>query len=150
MVSIYSGIMSYKASLFGFWIPIKDDDSAYYAAKMSGLPVFLLGLSLYVMAFAFVTIENPILFSLSLLLALFLKYSGLRIHGGNFRTLPVSVGVWLIYAVLASYYAGFHTSPYITVYSASTLLSFLIALLAISGLRGWWYLKKRETEPADN
>ena len=37
--------MEHEEPPFEFWIPVKDRASATYAAKMSGFPVFLMGLS---------------------------------------------------------------------------------------------------------
>lgn len=39
--------MKQQGAVFGFWMPVIDEESAAYAVKMSGLPLFLVGLNTF-------------------------------------------------------------------------------------------------------
>ena len=41
----------FKEPRFGFWFPIVGRESAKYAVKMSGLPIFLMGIILIIQGF---------------------------------------------------------------------------------------------------
>jgi len=133
--------MEHEEPPFGFWIPVKDHASANYAAKMSGLPVFLMGLSFVFLGGLFL-IENKFsaqgLYNLITVLGgLFLIFSGLQIRKLKFKTLPISIAIWLGLNLLGFMVAGF---------GIGSILTLLIGILAISGLRGWYWLREH---PAD-
>ncbi len=132
--------MEHKEPAFGFWIPVTDRASAQYAAKMSGLPVFLLGLSFLSIGLVQIVSTGVSKFQLiGGIIALcggFLVFSGLRIRALRFRTLPFTVGLWLVLNIVSIYISGF---------GLGTILPLLIGLMAACGLRGWWWLRKAET-----
>jgi len=133
--------MEHEEPPFGFWIPVKNRASANYAAKMSGLPVFLMGLSFVFLGGLFL-IENKFsaqgLYNLITVLGgLFLIFSGLQIRKLKFKTLPISVGLWLVLNIIGVLASEF---------SFGNIITILIGILAISGLRGWFWLREH---PAD-
>ena len=125
---------------WGFWIPIRSEASAHYAAKMSGLPVFMLGLSVLMFGLQFAVLRIWLAAGIALLTALFLLVSGLRIRSGKFTLLPISVGFWLIVMVLGLVQTGLAPTMVAVI---STALNLIIGLLALSGLRGWWWLRSK-------
>jgi len=129
--------MAHKDSPFGFWIPVTDRPSAEYAAKMSGLPVFLMGLSFIIMAVfqLFLSRAQPIVIISAILIlgGAILMYLGLQIRNLKFGVLPFSIGIWFVLNLLGIASGGF---------GYSTILTLLIGILAISGLRGWLWLKR--------
>jgi len=128
---------------FGFWVPVTDRPSAEYAAKMSGFPVFLVGIIFFIMAviqFMFLvgaeTIDiviNIVVLSLTLLFAIYLIVSGLLIRSLKFQTLPISIAIWLMLQIWGVFSLGI---------GVSTIFTVLLGLMAISGLRGWLWLRK--------
>lgn len=132
--------MPHKEPAWGFWIPVTDRASAEYAAKMSGLPVFLMGLSFLAIAvLQLIYVQTPVLQIIGVLILLgsiFLIYSGLQIRKLKFMTLPISVGLWLILNILGLVTTGV---------GVGTVLTLLIGLMAVCGLRGWFWLKRNPT-----
>ena len=133
--------MEYEEPPFGFWIPVKDRASATYAAKMSGFPVFLMGLSFGFLGGLFF-IENKFsaqgLYNLITVLGgLFLIFSGLQIRKLKFQTLPISVGLWWILNIIGVLASEF---------SFGIIITILIGLLAISGLRAWFWLREHSAD----
>lgn len=131
--------MSFKEPKWGFWIAVKDYESAAYAAKMSGLPVFLLGISFLFTGIIKIAAGLPISASLYWgamgIAGMFFIFSGLQIRKQKFQTLPLSVALWLLLTAIGlviSMRAG----------GVSNLVNLLISLLTISGLRGWWWLRE--------
>lgn len=131
----------FKEPKWGFWIPVKDRQSATYAAKMSGFPVFLSGFSLLLQSNLVFPLRNGTKFSFLILglgitiCGLFFIISALKIRKHKFATLPVSVGLWL----------GFTTLSMLLVPHALKIMNIIIGLLCVSGLRGWWWLKQNPT-----
>ncbi len=130
-------VMAFKESPFGFWIPVTDKESAEYAAKMSGLPIFLLGLNFCALALVQVFVPQPALIYAAyfcfFIFGLFLIFSGLRIRKQKFGTLPVSLGLWLFLNLVGVLIIGV---------GIGTIITLLIGLLAVSGLRGWLWLRR--------
>lgn len=118
---------------WGFWIPVKDDNSARYAAKMAGLPVFLMGLSFIVPTLFHFANTRPIVGGAYLLAMVFFVAAGLLIRKGRFGFLPVSVGLWIAVTTYAYAQSGL---------TMSIFLSITIGLVAMSGLRGWLWLQR--------
>ncbi|MEP3891181.1 MAG: hypothetical protein ABJN69_12035 [Hellea sp.] len=132
---------------WGFWIPVRNEASAHYAAKMSGLPVFMLGLSVLMFGLQFAGLRIWLAAGIALLTALFLLVSGLRIRSGKFGLLPISVGLWLIVMVIGVVPTSLAPT---TAAVISTILNLIIGLLALSGLRGWWWLRSERRVDAGN
>ena len=130
---------------FGFWIPVKDRPSAEYAAKMSGLPIFLMGIVFFIVAAiqlmflvgaeTFDIVDNIVVPSFTLLFAIYLIVSGLLIRNLKFQTLPISIAIWFILQIGGVLSSGI---------GVSTLFTVLLGLIAISGLRGWSWLRKNQ------
>ena len=130
---------------FGFWISVTDKPSAEYAAKMSGFPIFLMGIVFFIMAAiqlmflvgaeTFDIVDNIVVPSFTLLFAIYLIVSGLLIRNLKFQTLPISIAVWFILQIGGVLSSGI---------GVSTLFTVLLGLMAISGLRGWSWLRKNQ------
>lgn len=133
----------YQEPALGFWISVKNRPSAEYAAKMSGFPVFLMGIVFFISAviqFMFLVgaetvdlVINIVVPSLILLFSIYLIVSGLLIRKLKFQTLPISIAIWFILQIWGIYASGI---------GVSTIFTVLLGLMAISGLRGWSWLKK--------
>lgn len=140
----------------GFWVFIRDTESAAYAAKMSGLPLFLTGLGLLGLVLAEIIAQdqhNPRVYSLLLAASLFVG-AGLAIRMRVFDIVPIATTLFLIAcairivvaALLIMEAPGGHTAYVLA--SAVDLMwalpSILCALMMISGLRGWNYLRRHK------
>ncbi|HEX8045236.1 hypothetical protein, partial [Rhizobium sp.] len=80
-----------------YWIRISDHKSATYAARMSGLPIFLAGLSTTALALANGSWDNgPITPLLTIAFGLFIAAVGWRIRAGAFRVIPIIMPLYLI------------------------------------------------------
>lgn len=134
--------MAFKEPRWGFWVPVKDKESAEYASKMSGLPVFILGLNFLFSGLYLLIKKIEILYATGVTLSgIFFLISALQIKKYKFKTLPMSVTLWLVITTVATLFMGIN---------ASTIINILIGLLAISGLRGWWWLTRNPVlEPED-
>jgi hypothetical protein len=110
------------------------------AVRMAGLPVFLMGgLSLLagltmwaeVSTMGDVTINYwPIAIATALGAALLVL--GLALRSGRAKLVPLAAGLTLVNAA-----ATLWASPFWAI-----AVQVLAALLALSGLRGWWWLRK--------
>ena len=106
--------MAFKEPKWGFWIPVRDRQSAEYAAKMSGLLVFLMGLNFVFVGSLILNSSDEasehiigILMALSGILFLI---SGVRIRKLKFETLPVTVPLWVIITTLNIFFMNYTQS----------------------------------------
>jgi len=76
---------------------------------------------------------NIVVPSLTLLFAIYLIVSGLLIRSLKFQTLPISIAIWLVLQIWGVFSSGI---------GVSTIFTVLLGLMAISGLRGWLWLRK--------
>ncbi|MDK4738417.1 hypothetical protein PH547_05980 [Rhizobium sp. CNPSo 3464] len=128
--------MSEKDGQRWYWIRISDHESATYAARMSGLPIFLAGLSTAVLALTNGSRNNdPIAVILTVALGLFISAVGWRIRAGSFRVIPIVMPLYLINLA-----ANALLFPIV-----GSVLAILYILLAIAGIRGWWWLRRNPT-----
>ena len=118
---------------WGFWLPVKDRASATYAAKISGLIVFLMGITHLVVGLAMLTGEIPLFGAAIAIFGALCTVSGILARKLDFRTLPLTLITWIILTIIG----GSITGP-----NWGLLLNAIIGLVAISGLRGWWWLRK--------
>jgi len=126
--------MAEAQNRFGFWIPVHDRASAMYAVWMSGLPVFLIGLSLVLSGL--VLLVDPVsAMGLGWVLAaaaLPLIAIGLRLRAGRAWLAPVACALFL-----GTFAAEIWLMP-----TWGLVVRGLVALIALSGLRGWWWLRR--------
>lgn len=125
----------------GFWVPIRDRDSALYAIRMTGLPVFLIGLTLVLSgALSLADPLRPPLWGAILLgLAVAFIAAGLALRAGKRWLVPPAAAIVLILVLVEAFFVP----------SWALVLRGLIALMAISGLRGWLWLRRHRARPAD-
>ncbi|PVA09483.1 hypothetical protein DC366_13940 [Pelagivirga sediminicola] len=126
--------MAERTNRWGFWARIDDRTSAMDAVRMSGLPVFLIGLTL--MISGAVILMDPVGASGNgwSLLALSVPFValGLALRGGAAALAPLASAVFIVMVAIEAWLAP----------SWGLLVRLLIGLVAISGLRGWWWLRK--------
>lgn len=118
---------------WGFWLPVKDRASATYAAKISGLIVFLMGISHLIVGLAMLTGEIPLFGAAIAIFGSLCTVSGIFARKLNFRSLPFTLVIWIILTI---------ASVFVTGLGWGLLLNAILGLVAISGLRGWWWLRK--------
>lgn len=124
----------------GYWPRITDRGNAMAAVRMAGLPVFLVGpqmvlfagvTMLTVMASG-LTITRPLPVMLPLLAGLTLAALGLALRAGRAGLVPLAALLTLVNTALSVALQPLWVLP----------VQAMMALLAISGLRGWWWLRK--------
>ena len=125
---------------FGPWARVTDCHSAGLSERMAGLPVFLLGLiSVQTAGMVLLTgagFDTPVTAPYPLLIGvasgLALIGLGLALRGCNAALVPLAALLTLANAALTLWIAALWT----------LLVQAIIVLVAISGLRGWWWLRK--------
>ncbi len=130
-------------ALFGYWITIRDAASARYAVRMAGLPVLLIAanalLAATIMAVTLATLDAPIGRNTLILLGL-LVVAGLALGSIAFA-LRAGRATALVPAATTLSIAAFAVQAMV---SPPWLLIVpgLAVLLALSGLRGWFWLHR--------
>lgn len=130
--------------LFGFWLPVHDEPSARDAVRMSGLPVLIIGANAALFALlasdsAQIMSSSAIAFSLILL--------AFRIRAGHAAWVPFALLLFIAFLLSNTVlsYLGWHMAGRTQVGIAQAILSWIIPTiclaLAISGWRGWRWLK---------
>jgi hypothetical protein len=124
----------------GYWPRIKDRDSVIDAVKMAGLPVFLLGatgvltvlLSVADVLQANPTIEQVLALALAAATGVLLVALGLAIRRGRPSLVVLAAVITFTNAAATLWLAPWWASVF----------QVLMVLLMLSGLRGWWWLRK--------
>lgn len=137
---------------WGFWVRIKDRDSALYAMRMAGLPVFLSGLT-----GALISIVDPADsqagFLVGWAIAAMLIMMGLMIRKGRFGLVPfaaalmlINIGLSIASSILITVgIARLDLLPVDILFMEFIRLSVfpvLFLLVMVSGLRGWRWLRQ--------
>jgi hypothetical protein len=125
----------------GYWPRIADRESALAAVRMAGLPVFLMGLSavsaVLLSVLAVLQIQPTTAFLLSLIFAaatgVVLMALGLAIRKGRTSLVLLAAFITFANAMATAWIAPWWAS----------IIQVLMVLLALSGLRGWWWLRKQ-------
>lgn len=160
----------------GFWVFVRDEESAVYAARLCGLPLFLTGLWALLLALLAMIGEQAVIagpaaddrFFGFLLVGGVLVVTGLLIRARFFGLVPVMATLFLVLcagAILAAVglvaslqeaTSEFAALPVFVPILIGPLGPVLYCLMMISGLRGWYYLRKhgsstppRSVEAAD-
>ncbi len=123
----------------GYWPRINGRDSALAAVRMAGLPVFLIGgttlLFVLIAWGAAASLGETLAYPLQLVMAAgcgaALVILGLALRGGRTALVPVATGLTLLNAAATVLLFAWWFAP----------VQALMALLALSGLRGWWWLR---------
>jgi peptidoglycan/LPS O-acetylase OafA/YrhL len=126
---------------FGPWARVSDRDSAVLAVRMSGLPVFLMGLiSVLISVFAVGTVAaidemdltEPAPAAIAIVVGAVLVVIGLTLRRGLASLAPFAAIIVLGNAALSLWSGALWSLP----------LQAIFALMALSGLRGWWWLRQ--------
>lgn len=129
---------------WGFWFPIKDAEDALYAAKLTGLPVFLAGLWSAAASFASLTLRPGWTSATILVVGCVFIIAGLQIRKGRLQLVPVLVPLYILLVGL-NVILVFKAFAAINVTLAPTfnmLIPVLTGILSLNGLRGWWWLRQ--------
>lgn len=128
---------------WGIPFVIRDAATARYAVKLSGLPVFLLGLTYGVIGICVVTglirINEQTPEHIKWLMwgyfpiGLALIWAGLNIRKKSSWIVPVAACIYLIWTGVSVYYA---------IHWIQWLVPIPWVILSIVGLRGWWWLRR--------
>jgi len=128
---------------WGIPLFIRDEASARYAVKLSGLPVFLLGLTYGIIGLFIVTglmrvnNETPehvkwlmwVYFPVGLLLI----WCGLQIRKKSSGLVPLAALVYIVWTLVTLGYS---------IHWIQWVVPIPWIILSIGGVRGWWWLKK--------
>ena len=115
---------------YGFWVIIRNREDAIYAAKLTGLPAFLMGASSLVASVRYVllgALEGYVL----VLLAACLIGLGVAVRQGRFALVPVVAGIGLINALTNMAFGN----------PAVAIFNLFILVVIASGVRGWLWLR---------
>lgn len=128
---------------WGIPFVIRDEATARYAVKLSGLPVFLLGLTYGIIGLCVVTglirinAETPEHIRWLMWgyfpIGLALIWAGLNIRKKSSWIVPVAAVIYLIWTAVSVYYA---------IHWIQWLVPIPWVILSIVGLRGWWWLRR--------
>lgn len=121
----------------GLWVRVHDRESALYTVRNAGFPFFLIG---FTAAIAALMVAGPDLaLRAALVGALALALMGLgyalRAGAGHPALVPVA---WAAFAALL-------VAEWGVAAGALMLAQGIVALVAASGLRGWLWLRRRQT-----
>jgi len=131
-------------------MPVFDENTAYDAAKMGGFPLAIMGLHFALLAWllsdfdSYESSHSSVLYAASL----FFFVVSFRIRSGNFLLLPLFVTLCLIILILhvTALFLGsisqFGLLGGTAVFIALGILPFIFLTLSISGMRGWFWLRK--------
>lgn len=103
---------------------------------MSGLLVFLMGLVFLMIGLTQAALPKNslqiVIWLAGIIFGAFFVFSGLRIRKLKFRTLPVSLALWFVLNISQILFVGV---------GLGAILTLLIGLMALCGLRGWFWLR---------
>ncbi len=147
--------MSNTDQPWGFWVRVKDRESARYAARMAGLPVFLGGLFSALVALV-EPAPTPSRFVAGWLIAVVLIITGLLIRSGRFGLVPFAALIMILNIIIGLVTSAILAAgivrlgafpPGLLVMEFIRIIIFpvLFLLVMISGLRGWWWLRQNRT-----
>lgn len=154
-------IGAHNSDNWGIPFSIKDADKARYAVKLSGLPVFLLGLT-----YALIGLTGQIdikpdavdnipagirdwligqnisplealkwFFRTYFVLGLLLVWWGLKIRKGSISLVPIAALFYLVWTAITVFYS---------VHWIQWVMPIPWIVLSIGGLRGWMWLRKNQ------
>ncbi len=143
--------MTQETAPTGYWFPITSEASAREAVKMGGLPLFILGFSMLILA---ITIFSETVWPIglafgSVALGIAFIIFAFRIRQDRPASLPYLIAIFLVYVIVefvvvvvlsvGIFGAGLGNLMLIV---ATHLVTFLAVAFAVRGLQGWRYLKR--------
>ena len=140
------------AERLGWWVKINDVDSANYAIRMSGLPIFLMGISFIIASFgalltwSAIQSESVILkgFLIAMLpVGIFLVICGVLLRKNKNEIAPIAACLYIPFVLGSLFFVT--PAPDIgqnTMLIINMIFTLLFALLSLGGLRGWRWLKQ--------
>ena len=143
MTDTQEKVGSHSSDHWGFIFKIDNADKARQAMKMSGLPIFLLGLStgftgllvllgIYGVKGDAVDIMRGFVWA-QFPIGLALIYCGLKIRNVSTLLVPVAAILYTVITLWALTY---------TIHWSQWIVQILFIILALNGLRGWWWLRQ--------
>lgn len=136
---------------YGFWIRVRDRESATYAARMSGLPVLLVGILQAFAGLFDATMSSEEKIARFIIAGLFI-IAGIAIRRGVFMLIPIVCTIMLLMVIaglagvameIFSHLRQGVPGQYLTAsFTWQSIMPILILLLMISGFRGWWWLHR--------
>ncbi len=137
--------MKQQGAVFGFWMPVIDEESAAYAVKMSGLPLFLVGLNTFALV---AVIDQHWAQVIAAVFAVLFVSLAFRIRAACTAWAPIaaflSVTFFLLQVMwrfLTVIVLGFHWQVMLAE-AARLIVPTLAVILAMGGLRGWKWLRR--------
>jgi len=135
-------VANHHSNRLGIGMPIRSEVDAREAVKMSGLPLFILGLMFFLLPlFVFlmsltsgmdfsnhITQLNLILMAIGLVLIVV----SIKMRGGAIKPAPIAAMAYILGWAIAIY----------TWRVVPSILALLLVGLSIDGLRGWWWLRR--------
>lgn len=136
------------------WSSIRSKEDATHAIRMSGLPIFLIGLLLPLFGLLSGLGENAIW---TMAFGVTLIACGLFLRKGRPNiVVPLAnilLTVWLILAlfgILSDFSQFQHANvAFVAMHLAQTIVPFICLALSLSGLRGWWWFRQNEGDNLD-
>ncbi|RBW42235.1 hypothetical protein DS901_16140 [Loktanella sp. D2R18] len=126
-------------------MPVIDEESAAYAVKMSGLPLFLVGLNTFALLFV---IDQHWAQVIAVVFAVLFVSLAFRIRAACTAWAPIaaflSVTFFLLQVMwrfLTAILLGFHWQVMLAE-AARLIVPTLAVILAMGGLRGWKWLRR--------
>jgi hypothetical protein len=128
-----------KNQLLGFWIFIKDEASARWALKMSGVVFLISSFGHLIGALLFFLASDTFLGAFCLVMIPLLILVSFKLRNGNNKLLPIFTAY--LFLISAINVIAYFMNPG-SIAFASLCLNLLCSFLVLSGLRGWLWLKK--------
>jgi len=129
-----------KNQLLGFWIFIKDEASARWALKMSGVVFLISSFGHLVGAMLFLLAGDTFLGVFCLVMIPLLIFFSFRLRNGDNKLLPIFAAY--LFLISAINVVAYFITPG-SIAFASLCLNLLCSFLVLSGLRGWFWLRKQ-------
>ena len=139
-----------RGSFFGFWLPVEDAASARQAVRMAGLPVLIMAVNALLVALSALAQVTPE-FRMAAgagTVAVVLAIIAFRMRAGHAGLVPVMAILFVVFALshmlLSVLGQGVIQGPRFPI--AALALTWIIpvfsAALALSGLRGWLWMRR--------
>ena len=142
-----------ETKLFGYWLPVYDEDGARHAVRMAGPPALLMGanVALVALIFGIQPAPNAGLITSLVAAACLLMLLALRIRGGHAAWIPFTVILFVVFLTANAFltYLQWQVLGLALAGLGLSIVTWFIAIvclaLSVSGLRGWQWLKSHNS-----